>query len=145
MMPSLAIDGERIDNIGHINGLDSDKLRNMMNNTSFPNDFFERINVDGGDFYIDPAKLSIEIDDAVELPSPRDDIWKTLIDDRRMDIVIKDERGRELHIPNARIIQRVRITGRIPRRMKKRLKRIHGVDWKQYHPNAENEVNINSK
>lgn len=144
-MPSLAIDGERIDKVGHINGLDSDKFREMVNNTPFPDGLFGRVNVDGGDFYIDPAKLSIEIEAAVELPSPRDDIWKTLYNERTMDITIKDDKGRELHIPNARIINRVKITGRIPRRMKKHLKRIHGVDWKQYHPNAENEVNINSK
>ena len=144
LMPSLAIDGERIDKVGHINGLDSDKFREMVNNTPFPDGLFGRINVDGGGFFIDPDKLSIEIEAAVEI-SPRDDMWKTLYDEHTMDITIKDDRGRELHIPNARITNRVKITGRIPRRMKKHLKRIHGVDWKQYHPNAENEVNINSK
>lgn len=143
-MPSLAIDGERIDKVGHVNCLDSMKLREMIN-TPLQDGFFGRVNVDGGDFHIDPTKLAIEIDAAVELPSPRDDIWKTLYNERKMDITIKDDRGRELHIPNAKIIQRVKIIGRIPRRMKKHLKRIHGVDWKQYHPNAENEVKINSK
>jgi hypothetical protein len=135
VMPSLAIDGERIDKVGHINGLSSPSLNGCFN--------IGEISSEG--FSINRASLAIEIEAAVELPSPREDIWKTLIDDDRMDIVIKDERGRELHIPNAQIIQRVRITGRIPRRMKKHLKRIHGVHWKQYHPNAENEVNINSK
>lgn len=135
VMPSLAIDGERIDKVGHINGL----------NFPSPDAFLGGVKLSSDDFKLNPASLAIEIEAAVELPSPRNDIWKTLIDDRRMDIVIKDERGRELHIPNAQIIQRVKITGRIPRRMKKHLKRIHGVHWKQYHPNAENEVNINSK
>lgn len=135
LMPSLAIDGERIDKVGHINGL----------NFPSPNGCFNIGDISSEGFSFNRGSLSIEIEAAVELPSPRDDIWETLIDDRRMDIVIKDERGRELHIPNAQIIQRVRITGRIPRRMKKHLKRIHGVHWKQYHPNAENEVNINSK
>ena len=132
-MQSLAIDGERIDKVGHINGLNfpSPDVRVFEPQSDVP--------------MFNPASLSIELEAAVELPSPVDDIWKTLIGDDRMNIVIKDERGRELHIPNAQIIQRVRITGRIPRRMKKHLKRIHGVNWKQYHPNAENEVNINSK
>lgn len=135
VMPSLAIDGERIDKVGHINGLSSPSLNGCLN--------IGDISSEG--FSFNRASLAIEIEAAVELPSPREDIWKTLIDDDRMDIVIKDERGCELHIPNARITNRVKITGRIPRKTKKHLKRIHGVDWKQYHPNAENEVNINSK
>lgn len=134
-MPNLAIDGERIDKVGHINGL----------NFPSPDAFWGGVKLSSDDFKLNPASLAIEIEAAVELPSPRGDIWETLIGDDRMNIVIKDERGRELHIPNAQIIQRVRITGRIPRRMKKHLKRVHGVHWKQYHPNAENEVNINSK
>lgn len=132
-MPSLAIDDECIGKVGHISGL----------NFSSPDVRILEPQRDVSKF--NPASLSIEFEATVELPSPREDIWKTLINDDRIDIVVKDERGRELHIPNAQIIQRVRITGRIPRRMKKHLKRIHGVDWKRYHPNAENEVNINSK
>jgi hypothetical protein len=134
VMPSLAIDGERIDKVGHINGL----------NFHSPDTFLGGVKLPSEDFKLNPASLAIEIEAAVEL-SPRDDMWKTLYDEHTMDITIKDERGCELHIPNARIIQRIKITGRIPRRMKKYLKRIHGVNWKQYHPNAENEVNINSK
>ena len=134
-MPSLAIDGERIDKVGHINGL------------SFPSPdvFFGGVKLSSDDSKLYPASLAIEIEAAVELPSPRDDIWKMLYNGHTMDITVKDDRGRELHIPNARITNRVKITCRIPRRIKKHLKRIHGVDWKQYHPNAENEVNINSK
>ena len=134
-MPSLAIDGERIDKVGRINGLGFPSPDGCFNIGEISNEGFR----------INRASLAIEIEAAVELPSPRGDIWKTLIDDRRMDIIIKDDRGRELYIPNAKITNRVKITGRIPRRMKKHLKRIHGVNWKQYHPNAENEVNINSK
>lgn len=135
VMPNLTIDGERIDKVGHINGL----------NFPSPDVFLGGVELLNDDFKLNPASLAIEIEAAVELPSPRDDIWETLYDERKMDITIRDDKGRELHIPNAQIIQRVKITGRIPRRMKKHLKRIHGVDWKQYHPNAENEVNINSK
>lgn len=135
VVPNLAIDGERIDKVGHINGL----------NFPSPEVFLDGVELSSDNFKLNAASFAIELEAAVELPSPVDDIWKTLIDDDRMNIVIKDERGRELHIPNAQIIQRVRITGRIPRKMKKHLKRIHGVDWKQYHPNAENEVNISGK
>lgn len=135
VMPSLTINGKQIDKVEYIDGLVFPS----------PDAFLGGVKLANDEFRFNPASLAIEIEAAVELPSPRDDIWKTLIDDRRMDIVIKDERGCELRVPNAQIIQRVRITGRIPRRMKKHLKRIHGVHWKQYHPNAENEVNINSK
>lgn len=145
VMPSLFIGGERIDKVGRINGLDSMNLREMMDCTSSPRGMFGRSNIDNGGFFVDRASLAIEIEAAVELPSQRDNIWKTLYNEHTMDITIKDDRGREFHIPNARITNRVKITGRIPRRMKKHLKRIHGVYWKQYHPNAENEVNINSK
>ena len=144
MMPSLAIDGERIYKVGHVSALDSMNLREMVN-IPCPNVCSDGVELLSDDFKLNAASFSIELEAAVELPSPVDDIWKTLIDDDRMNIVIKDGRGRELHIPNAQIIQRVRITGRIPRKMKKHLKRIHGVYWKHYHPNAENEVNINSK
>ena len=98
VMPSLAIDGERIDKVGHINGLSFPSPNGCLN--------IGDISSEG--FSFSRGSLAIEIEAAVELPSPRDDIWETLIDDRRMDIVIKDERGRELHIPNAQIIQRVR-------------------------------------
>lgn len=136
-MPSLAIDGECIETVRHINCLDDGVLLDATVVESSVNGFRKSA--------WNPQPITLEIEASVDEFRPYADFWKTLACERTMDIIIKDDRGRKLYIPNAQISQRVKVTGRIPRMMKKHLKRIHGVDWKQYHPNAEKEVNINSK
>lgn len=61
------------------------------------------------------------------------------------DVKVQDRRGNELIIPNAKISERLRITRRIPRKLKKSLKKKYGVYWVQHHPNTETVVTINSQ
>ena len=43
------------------------------------------------------------------------------------DVKVQDRRGNELIIPNAKISEHLRVTHRIPRKLKKSLKKKHGV------------------
>lgn len=61
------------------------------------------------------------------------------------DVNVQDMRGNELIIPNAKISERLRVTRRIPRKLKNKLKKQHGVYWVQHHPNTETVVTINSQ
>ena len=61
------------------------------------------------------------------------------------DVKVQDRHGNELIIPNAKISERLRVTRRIPRKLKKSLKKKHGVYWVQHHPNTETVVTINSQ
>lgn len=93
-----------------------------------------------------PASFSMDVDIQTELPSISDDVFRTLWDEeQRMDIVVRDGSGRELHIPNARVTSRIRVTGRIPRAKKKLLKKSYGSEWKHYYPNAVHDCEINNR
>lgn len=61
------------------------------------------------------------------------------------DVKVQDRSENELIIHNAKISERLRITRRIPRKLKKSLKKKHGVYWVQHHPNTETVVTINSQ
>ena len=61
------------------------------------------------------------------------------------DVKVQDRHGNELIIPNAKISERFHVTRRIPRKLKKSLKKKHGVYWVQHHPNTEKVVTINSQ
>jgi len=61
------------------------------------------------------------------------------------DVKMQDMRGNELIIPHAKISERLRVTHRIPRKLKKTLKKKYGVYWVQHHPNTEKVVTINSQ
>lgn len=61
------------------------------------------------------------------------------------DVKVQDRRENELIIPNAKISERFRVTRRIPRKLKKSLKKKYGVYWVQHHPNVEAVVTINSQ
>lgn len=61
------------------------------------------------------------------------------------DVKVQDRHGNELIIPNAKISERLRVTRRIPRKLKKSLKKKHGVYWVQHHLNTEKVVTINSQ
>lgn len=61
------------------------------------------------------------------------------------DVKVQDRSENELIIHNSKISERLRITRRIPRKLKKSLKKKHGVYWVQHHPNTETVVTINSQ
>lgn len=61
------------------------------------------------------------------------------------DVKVQDRCENELIIPNAKISKRLRVTRRIPRKLKKSLKKKNGAYWLQHHPNTETVVTINSQ
>lgn len=100
--------------------------------------------VDCGDVELSPRMFQMDV--SIDIPSISDDVFRTLWEDeRRMDIVVTDNDGRELHIPDVQVVRRLRVTGRIPRSMKKLLKKSYGAEWLHYHPNTETEVILSKK
>ena len=93
-----------------------------------------------------PCDVNISID--IDIEKTKDDGFLTdlLGASPVFDVKVQDRRGNELIIPNAKISERLRVTHRIPRKLKKSLKKKYGVVcWVQHHPNTETVVTINSQ
>ena len=92
-----------------------------------------------------PCDMNISID--IDIEKTKDDGFLTdlFVASPVFDVKVQDRRGNELIIPNAKISERLRVTHRIPRKLKKTLKKKHGVYWLQHHPNTETVVTINSQ
>jgi hypothetical protein len=92
-----------------------------------------------------PCDVNVSID--IDIEKTKDDVSLTDLFDASpvFDVKVQDRRGNELVIPNAKISERLRVTRRIPRKLKKSLKKKHGVYWVQHHPNTETVVTINSQ
>lgn len=92
-----------------------------------------------------PCDMNISID--IDIEKTKDDGFLTDLFGASpvFDVKVQDIRGNELIIPNAKISERLRVTRRIPRKLKKTLKKKHGVYWVQHHPNTETIVTINSQ
>lgn len=92
-----------------------------------------------------PCDMNISI--GIDIEKTKDDGFLTDLFGANpvFDVKVQDRRGNELIIPNAKISERLRVTHRIPRKLKKTLKKKHGVYWLQHHPNAETIVTINSQ
>lgn len=92
-----------------------------------------------------PCDVNISID--IDIEKTKDDGFLTDLFGASpvFDVKVQDRRGNELVIPNAKISERLRVTSRIPRKLKKSLKKKHGVYWLQHHPNTETVVTINSQ
>lgn len=90
-----------------------------------------------------PCDMSISLD--IEADVTKDGISNILGMSPIFDVKVTDLRGNELVIPNAKISARLHVAGRIPRKLKKQLKKKHGVYWKQHHPNVERFYSISNK
>ena len=92
-----------------------------------------------------PCDVNISID--IDIEKTKDDGFLTDLFGASpvFDVKVQDRHGNEFVIPNAKISERLRVTSRIPRKLKKSLKKKHGVYWVQHHPNTETVVTINSQ
>lgn len=90
-----------------------------------------------------PCDMSISLD--IKADVTKDDISNIIGMSPVFDVKVQDLRGNELVIPNAKISARLSVVGRIPRKLKKQLKKKHGVYWKQHHPNVEMFYSISNK
>jgi hypothetical protein len=90
-----------------------------------------------------PCDVSISLD--IEAGVTKDGISDILGMSPIFDVKVTDLSGNEFVIPNAKISERLRVVGRVPRKLKKQLKKKHGVYWKQHHPNVERFYSISNK
>lgn len=90
-----------------------------------------------------PCDVSISLD--IEAGVTKDGISDILGMSPIFDVKVTDLSGNEVVIPNAKISERLRVVGRVPRKLKKQLKKKHGVYWKQHHPNVERFYSISNK
>ena len=71
------------------------------------------------DFKPTPFEMEVELNEGLRS-------WDEILKDKRMDVIISCDKGGEVRLPNVRITNRLRVTRRIPRKMKKRLKKAYG-------------------
>lgn len=65
-------------------------------------------------------------------------------DNNFFDIEVKDNEGKVCQLGRSEVIATPKITRRIPRKMKKALKKRYGDKWMYHHPNADFNVEIKS-
>ena len=68
------------------------------------------------------------------------DLFNTFSNDNRYDVIVTDTEGNSVELKDKTIENHIKVTRRIPRKMKKMLKRKYGDMWLLYHPNTITEV-----
>lgn len=68
------------------------------------------------------------------------DLFNTLFNDNRYDVIITDTNGNSVELKDKTIENHIKVTRRIPRKMKKMIKKKYGDTWLLNHPNTINEV-----
>lgn len=87
-----------------------------------------------------PYGYEISCEYTMESPY-NDDLFRSIVDNR-FDIVITDKMGNSIELKDKDLECHIKITRRIPRKMKKDLKKRYGKFWKFYHPNTETVYNF---
>ena len=82
---------------------------------------------------------SFDISFSCETDSEKD-LFHTLFNDNRYDVIVTDTEGNSVELKDKTIENHIKVTRRIPRKMKKMLKRKYGDMWLLYHPNTITEV-----
>ena len=85
---------------------------------------------------------SFEISCSCEIDSTKDDLFNTLFNNNKYDVVITDTIGNSIELKDKALECHIRITKRIPRKMKKDLKKKYGDMWLLHHPNTETVYNF---
>ena len=85
---------------------------------------------------------SFEISCSCEIESTKDDLFNTLFNENRYDVILTDNEGNSVELKDKELSCHIKITRRIPRKMKKDLKKRYGKFWKFYHPNTETVYNF---
>jgi hypothetical protein len=87
-----------------------------------------------------PECYGISQEFTIESPY-NDDLFRSIVDNR-YDITITDRMGNSVELKDKALECHIKITRRIPRKMKKDLKKRYGKFWKFYHPNTETVYNF---
>lgn len=70
------------------------------------------------------------------------DLFNKLFNDNRYDVIITDNDGNSVELKDKTIENNIKVTRRIPRKMKKDLKKKYGDMWLLHHPNTETVYNF---
>ena len=70
------------------------------------------------------------------------DLFNKLFNDNRYDVIITDNDGNSVELKDKTIENNIKVTRRIPRKMKKDLKKKYGDMWLLHHPNTETVYNL---
>lgn len=74
------------------------------------------------------------------------DLMKELLSEQcRHDLVIEDEDGNKVSIPNVEISTKIHHNCRIPRKIKKSLKKKYGLDWVYHRVGATQTISFEKK
>lgn len=82
---------------------------------------------------------SFDLSFSCEIDSPND-LFNSLFNDNKYDVIITDNDGNSVELKDKTIENRIKVTRRIPRKMKKNLKKKYGDMWLLHHPNKITEV-----
>ena len=84
---------------------------------------------------------NFEISFSCETDSTKD-LFDSLFKDNRYDVIITDNDGNSVEFKDKTIENHIKVTRRIPRKMKKMLKKKYGDMWLLHHPNTETVYNL---
>ena len=84
---------------------------------------------------------SFEISFSCETDSTKD-LFNKLFNDNKYDVIITDNDGNSVELKDKTIENNIKVTRRIPRKMKKDLKKKYGDMWLLNHPNTETVYNF---
>ena len=82
---------------------------------------------------------SFDISFSCETDSEKDLVHK-LFNDNRYDVIITDNDGNSVELKDKTIENHIKVIRRIPRKMKKMIKKKYGDMWLLHHPNTITEV-----
>ena len=72
----------------------------------------------------------------------KNDLFDSLFNDNKYDVIITDNDGNSFELKDKTIENHIKVTRRIPRKMKKDLKKKYGDMWLLHHPNTETVYNF---
>lgn len=82
---------------------------------------------------------NFEISFSCEIDSTND-LFNALFNNKKYDVIMTDNDGNSVELKNKTIDNHIKVTSRIPRKMKKMIKKKYGDMWLMHHPNKETEV-----
>ena len=75
-------------------------------------------------------------------PDSTKDLFDSLFNDNKYDVIITDNDGNSVELKDKTIDNHINVIRRIPRKMKKDLKKKYGDMWLLHHPNTITEVKL---
>ena len=84
---------------------------------------------------------SFDISFSCETDSEKD-LFHTFFNDNRYDVIVTDNYGNSVELKDKTIENHIKVIRRMPRKMKKMIKKKYGDMWLLHHPNTETVYNF---